>query len=94
MQPSNSRLPLLFATLPQHHDLLYEGHCGGGRKAVKNNEITHIYAPQYELLTVEKILEFVDQFTDIHLYLPEERDIPSLPRQVIYCPNLKLSFFG
>ena len=66
----------------------------GGRKAVKNNEITHIYAPQYELLTVEKILEFVDQFTNIHLYLPEAKDIPALPRQVIYCPNLKLNFFG
>ena len=29
----------------------------GRKRALKNTEVTHIYAPQYEVLTTEKILD-------------------------------------
>ena len=66
----------------------------GRKKAIKNTDVTHIYAPQYEALTIEKILAFVDNYTDIRSFLPDAKDIPALPRQVICRPNLKLNFFG
>ena len=61
------------------------------RKAVKTGQIKHLYAPQYNSLSVDKILAFAWQFNEIHAYFPEKRDISMLPRQVSFCPQLLLS---
>ena len=52
------------------------------KKAIKTSVIKHLNVPQYSTLSVEKCLEFAFQFEQIVDYLPEERDLPLLPRQV------------
>ena len=52
----------------------------GQKKAIKTAEVKYLYAPQYSTLSLEKLLGFALQFQDLEVYLPEERDIPILPR--------------
>ena len=54
------------------------------RKAIKNNAVKYIFAPQYDTLSIEKILEFANQYAEFVKYLPDPRDIHMLPRQVSY----------
>lgn len=52
------------------------------KKAIKTGAVKYIFAPQYETLSIEKILEFASQYADVLQHLPEERDQHMLPRQV------------
>ena len=55
----------------------------GKKRAIKTNDVRHLYAPQYDSLSISKILEFASAFPAVNEYLPEARDIPALPRQWI-----------
>ena len=55
---------------------------GMKKKAISNKEVKHLYAPQYPSLSIEKILEFANQFQELSHYMPDQCDIPLLPRQV------------
>ena len=52
------------------------------KKAIKTSEVKHLYAPQYETLSIENILRLAQQHREIYEFLPEGRDVPMLPRQV------------
>ena len=52
------------------------------RKAIKKNAVKYIFAPQYDTLSIEKILEFANQYGEFVRHLPDPRDIHMLPRQV------------
>ena len=57
-------------------DLVY-----GKKKRIYGKEVRHIAIPQYENLTIEKIAEFVAPYHTIHHYLPDEKEIPKVPKQ-------------
>ena len=38
--------------------------------------------PQYETLSIKKLLEFAADYQAIEVYFPEPREIPQLPRSV------------
>ena len=48
----------------------------GEKKAIKTAEVKYIYAPQYASLSVQRILQFAQEYQAIAAYLPAERDIP------------------
>ena len=52
------------------------------KKAIKAGQIKYLYAPQYESLSIKKIIEFAVQFDGVIDHFPEPRDWASLPRQV------------
>ena len=52
------------------------------KRAIKNENVSHLFVPHYEALTIAKMLEFALQHEGVADYLPHERDIPALPRQV------------
>ena len=53
------------------------------KKAIKINDVKHLYAPQYDSLSVSKLLDFAAAYSAVEEHLPEPRDIPLLPRQWI-----------
>ena len=53
----------------------------GKKKAIKTTAVRHLYAPQYDTLSVGKLLDFAAAYAAVEEYLPEARDIPLLPRQ-------------
>lgn len=44
------------------------------KRAIKASAVKYIFAPQYETLSIEKILTFASQYADVLQHLPEERD--------------------
>ena len=50
---------------------------------IKDTGIKHIFAPQYETLTVEKILEFAQEHAQVWDYLPARKDCYRLSRQFL-----------
>ena len=50
------------------------------KKAIKSKHVLHIFAPQYEMLTCEKIYESVKDNAEVRAYFPVDKDIPALPR--------------
>jgi len=52
------------------------------KKAIKNKDMQWLYAPQYETLSREKMLDWGFEHGNIGEYFPEERDLELLPRQV------------
>ena len=59
------------------------------KRAIKINDVKHLYAPQYDSLSISKILDFAAAYPSVEEHLPDPRDIPMLPRQwllnVCYC---------
>ena len=48
---------------------------------VSTHAVRHLSAPQYENLSMEKILDFLAQFEAMHLFMPSEpHEIKKLPR--------------
>jgi hypothetical protein len=47
---------------------------------LRTGEHKFIDVPKYENLTVEKCLEFAKGYEEVWKYLPEQREIPQLPR--------------
>ena len=51
---------------------------------VRQSSLRHVSVPQYDGLSVEKMLLFLDQFEPMHTHLPDQRqEILKLPRQFI-----------
>ena len=56
----------------------------GKKRHVKNDVVQSIFVPQYELLTIEKILNFAGQDPNLQHYLPDGPDIKKIPKQWMY----------
>ena len=50
------------------------------KKAIKTTDMKYLYVPQYESLSVQKILDFARTYPEIFEYLPDAKDVPALPR--------------
>ena len=56
----------------------------GKKKLIKNEAMKYIYAPQYDSLSLEKIFALIlKNKREILRFLPDERDLLSLPRQYV-----------
>ena len=53
------------------------------KKFVLNDQIKTVYVPQYKNLTLEKILEFIAEHNRVELFLPDDIDLPKVPKQWI-----------
>ena len=52
------------------------------RKAIKTSEIQTLNVPQYESLSIKKMLDFASAYNEVEDYFPDPREIPHLPRSV------------
>ena len=52
------------------------------RKALKATEVHTIAVPQYETLSIKKLLDFAAAYHQLEDYFPDPREIPQLPRSV------------
>ena len=50
---------------------------------VKTDQVKTIYVPQYKNLSLERILEFISDKPNIQDYLPDDIDLPKVPKQWI-----------
>ena len=64
----------------------------GKKKHIKCNAVQHIYCPQYEGLSVEKMMEKAVQCPELIPYLPDSKEIAALPRQ--YLANVIYTIYG
>ena len=56
----------------------------GRKKAhITNNQVVTLHVPQYEGLTVAKILQFALNQQGVAKYLPDDVDLPKVPKQWI-----------
>ena len=53
----------------------------GTKRKIYCKDVRHIAIPQYENLTISKIADFVSPYHIIHEYLPDEKEIPKVPKQ-------------
>ena len=54
------------------------------RKAYLNNDqVKNIHVPQYKNLSLECVMQFISSKDQIDLYLPDEPDLPKVPKQWI-----------
>ena len=47
------------------------------------DDVKTINVPMYDSLTVAEILKFADDFNKVDRYMPEDVDLPKMPRQWI-----------
>ena len=59
---------------------------------IKCDAVKYLYAPQYENLSIERILEQARKNPVINDYLPEDRDMHKVPRQWLL--NLAFTLLG
>ena len=52
------------------------------KKALRTEAVKVLYAPQYESLSIQKLMDFAAAYPAIEDYLPIAKDVPQLPRQV------------
>ena len=52
------------------------------KKAIKAAQVQTLNVPQYESLSIKKMLDFAAPYVQIEDYFPDPREIPQLPRQV------------
>ena len=45
-----------------------------------NHEVKTLYVPHYKNLSMEKIFEYVETQPRVAPYLPDEADIPKIPK--------------
>ena len=55
---------------------------GKKKRAIKTNAIKYLYAPQYDTLSIKKVLDFAAAYAGFEDYMPDAKDVPLLPRQV------------
>ena len=55
----------------------------GKKKRILGKEVRYISIPQYEGLAIKDIANFVRPHGEVALYLPDEKEIPKLPKQWI-----------
>ena len=61
----------------------------GQKKALKVTDIQYLYVPQYESLSIKEMLSFASERGSIIPYLPDDRDIHLLARQVSWIQTPK-----
>ena len=49
--------------------------------SIKCDDVKVLYAPQYENLSIDRILEQARKAAHVNNYLPEDRDMHKVPRQ-------------
>ena len=54
----------------------------GIKRIMKVQEMKYLYVPQYETLSLGKILRFAQGYQGVFDFLPVEKDLLQLPRQV------------
>ena len=53
---------------------------------VSQDRVRHISVPQYQQLSIQKMLQFLVQFDEMHNYMPSEpRELNKLPRDWVVC---------
>ena len=53
---------------------------------VNANQVRHLFVPQYESLSIQKMLEFLVNYPAMHQYMPNHnRELSKLPREWIVC---------
>ena len=52
------------------------------KKAIKASEVQTLSVPQYETLSIKKMLDFAASYQQIEDFFPDPREISQLPRQV------------
>ena len=62
------------------------------KRYLENDEVKTLHVPQYKNLTLEKIMDFVRDKPRINQYLPDEVDLPKIPKQ--YVVNLCTAVLG
>lgn len=62
------------------------------KKALKTSDMKYLYAPQYDTLSISKLLDYAAAYHAVEEYMPDARDIPMLPRQWIL--NICFSIIG
>ena len=56
----------------------------GRRKAyLRNDDVKTLHVPQYKNLSIEKMMAFIARKGLVDLYLPDELDLPKIPKQWI-----------
>ena len=50
---------------------------------IKSENAKHLHVPMYKNLNVNAILDYGSMVEQVSQYMPDERDIPKLPRQWI-----------
>ncbi len=55
----------------------------GKKKRINGKEVAWIAVPQYEGLTIKEIAAFVAPHNVVGNYLPDQKEIPKLPKQWI-----------
>jgi len=55
----------------------------GKKSYVPNNSVQTLYVPQYKNLSLEKIFDYIGGVPQIKAYMPDEIDIPKIPKQWI-----------
>ena len=53
----------------------------GKKKYIKNDKLRHLEIPYYSTLTVKEIYSFIGEHPDTHIYYPDSKEVPRLPRQ-------------
>ena len=51
-------------------------------KALKATEVQTLSVPQYEALSIKKLLDFAASYQQLEDYFPDPREIAALPRSV------------
>ena len=50
------------------------------KKAIKSSEVQTLNVPQYESLSIKKLLDFAAAYNEVEDFFPDPREIPQLPR--------------
>ena len=50
---------------------------------IRNDQVQTLFVPQYNNLSLERILNFVGDKPNISDYLPDDLDLPKVPKQWI-----------
>ena len=50
------------------------------KKAIKASEVQTLNVPQYESLSIKKLLDFASSYQQVEDFFPDAREIPQLPR--------------
>ena len=64
----------------------------GKKKYIKNDKLRHLEIPHYSTLTVKEIYSFIGDHPDTHIYYPDAKEVPRLPRQ--WLCNVAYSLLG
>ena len=76
--------PLIFDSFLENVNVYFLKDIQNQRKAyVPNNEVKTLYVPHYKNLSLEKIFKYVDTQPQVGPYLPDQADIPKIPKQWI-----------